>query len=181
MAPDATLLRLATTVNGRSVELEVAANRLLIDLIRQDLGLTGTKENCAIGVCGACSVLVDGQLLSACLLLAASVHGREVTTVEGLASDDGPLSDVQDAFLRHGGFQCGFCTPGQVVAATALLGERPDPSEGEVRDWMSGNLCRCTGYGGIVASVLAAAAARRDGGATAASGASGPAAGEARA
>jgi carbon-monoxide dehydrogenase small subunit len=163
MAPESTLLRLATTVNGRSVELEVAANRLLIDLLRQDLGLTGTKENCAIGVCGACSVLVDGQVLSACLLLAASVQGRDVTTVEGLASDDGPLSQVQEAFLRHGGFQCGFCTPGQVVAATALLTERPDPSGDEVRDWMSGNLCRCTGYGGIVASVLAAAAAGRGG------------------
>lgn len=164
MVPEQTLLRLATTVNGHSIEMEIPAHRLLIDLLRVDLGLTGTKENCAIGVCGACSVLVDGLLMSACLLLAAGVNGRTVTTVEGLASGDGPLTGVQQAFLRHGGLQCGFCTPGQIVSATALLSERPDPSEAEVRDWMSGNLCRCTGYRAIVASVLAAAAEGRDDG-----------------
>ena len=162
MAADPTLLRLSLSVNGRSVEPTVPAERLLIDVLRLDLGLTGTKLNCGIGVCGACSVLVDGRLMSACLVLAANVDGASVTTIEGLApdADAGDLTDVQHAFLTEGGFQCGFCTPGQVVAATALLDERPTPSEAEVVEWMSGNLCRCTGYGGIVRAVRAAAAAR---------------------
>jgi len=162
MAPKRTPFRLATTVNGNAIDMEIPAERRVIDLLRIDLGLTGTKESCAIGVCGACSVLVDGQLMSACLLLAASVQGRTVTTIEGVSEGVAQLTDVQRAFLRHGGLQCGFCTPGQIMAATALLSERPDPSEAEVRDWLSGNLCRCTGYQGIVASVLAAAAADRD-------------------
>src|SRR5262245_58427920 len=127
-------------VNGREVELDVPADRLVIDLLRLDLGLTGTKESCGMGVCGACSILVDGQLFSACLLLAAAVQGRTVTTIEGLAGD-AALTAVQDSFLRNGGFQCGFCTPGQVMAATALLNEQPSPSEPEVREWMSGNIC----------------------------------------
>jgi aerobic carbon-monoxide dehydrogenase small subunit len=151
--------RLETTVNGQDVRVEVAADRRLIDLLRLDLGLTGTKESCGIGVCGACSVLIDGRLMSACLLIAPMVHGRRVTTIEGLA-DDGELTPIQDAFLHHGGLQCGFCTPGQVMAASALLDELPDPSEDDVREWLSGNLCRCTGYRSIVESVLAAAADR---------------------
>jgi aerobic-type carbon monoxide dehydrogenase small subunit (CoxS/CutS family) len=148
--------RFSATINGRQVDLDIPGDRLVIDLLRRDLGLTGTKDSCGIGVCGACSVLVDGQLMSACLLLAARVHGRTITTIEGLA-DGAPLSTVQDAFVRCGGFQCGFCTPGQMIAAVALLAENPAPTEHDVREWMSGNLCRCTGYRGIVDAVLSAA------------------------
>jgi len=126
-------------------------------VLRDDLGFTGTKEGCSIGVCGACSVLVDGELLSACLLPAVFADGRSVTTVEGLASG-GELSPLQDAFIREGGFQCGICTPGQLIAATALLAERPRPTEAEIRDWMMGNLCRCTGDHGITRAIKAAAA-----------------------
>ena len=150
-------VELRTWINGRPHELTIPMNRLLIDLLRDDLGLTGTKLGCSIGVCGACSVLIDGELQSACLVLAVTVQGKTITSIEGIASDDGSLSPVQRAFIRHGGFQCGICTPGQVIAATALLAERPAPSTAEVREWMTGNLCRCTGYEGIIASVLAAA------------------------
>lgn len=150
--------RIRFELNRGSRELEVPADRLLIDLLRDDLGLTGTKEGCGVGVCGACSVLVDGVLLSACLLPAVLVDGRAVTTVEGLAREGGALTPLQDAFIRHGGFQCGICTPGQIVAATALLAERPRPTDEEIRDFMLGNLCRCTGYYGIVRAIRAAAA-----------------------
>ena len=146
-------------INGAAHELDVEPARRLVDVLRHDLGLTGTKESCAVGVCGACSVLVDGRLVSACLLPAALADGHAVTTVEGLANPDGSLSNVQDAFIREGGLQCGACTPGQVVAATALLAEDPRPSEEKIRDWMSGNLCRCTGYAGIIRAIQAAAAA----------------------
>ena len=145
------------SVNGQPRDVTVAANRLLVHLLRDDLGMTGTKEGCSVGVCGACSVLVDGVLLSACLLPAIFADGAEVTTVEGLAPDETRLSPLQDAFIRHGGFQCGICTPGQLIAATALLNETPHPSSDEVREWMMGNLCRCTGYYQIVESILAAA------------------------
>jgi aerobic carbon-monoxide dehydrogenase small subunit len=144
-------------VNGEAREAMVPPDRVLLDVLRDDFGLTGTKEGCSVGVCGLCSVLVDGRLMTACLLPAVKVDGRSVTTVEGLGGADGGLSPVQQAFIDHGGFQCGICTPGQVVAATALLAENATPSEEEVRDWMTGNLCRCTGYYGIVAAVLAAA------------------------
>jgi carbon-monoxide dehydrogenase small subunit len=149
---------LRITVNGEPRSVEVAANRLLLHLLRDDLGLTGTKEGCSVGVCGACSVLVDGALVSACLLPAVMVDGAAITTVEGLAAKDGQLSPLQEAFIRHGGFQCGICTPGQLIAATALLAENPHPGEAQVRAWMMGNLCRCTGYYQIVESVLAVAA-----------------------
>jgi aerobic carbon-monoxide dehydrogenase small subunit len=144
-------------LNGTARSLTVPAHRRLIDLLREDLGLTGTKEGCSVGVCGACSVLVDGQVMSACLLPAVFVDGARVTTIEGLAPDDEHLTPLQDAFIRHGGFQCGICTPGQIVAATALLNENPHPDADQVRTWMMGNLCRCTGYYKIVESVLAAA------------------------
>jgi carbon-monoxide dehydrogenase small subunit len=144
-------------VNGQPHNVTVAANRLLVHLLRDDLGMTGTKEGCSVGVCGACSVLVDGVLVSSCLLPAIFADGTEVTTVEGLAPDETRLSPLQDAFIRHGGFQCGICTPGQLIAATALLREQPRPSEAQVREWMMGNLCRCTGYYQIVESILAAA------------------------
>jgi carbon-monoxide dehydrogenase small subunit len=150
---------LTVTVNGQAHHVTVPANRLLIHVLRDDLGLTGTKEGCSVGVCGACSVLLDGQLVSACLLPAVMADGAAVTTVEGLAPDEEHLSPLQDAFIRHGGFQCGICTPGQLIAATALLDEIPRPSQDQVRSWMMGNLCRCTGYYQIVDSILAAAQA----------------------
>jgi aerobic carbon-monoxide dehydrogenase small subunit len=149
-------------LNGTPRELTIPAHTRLIDLLREHLGLTGTKEGCSVGVCGACSVLVDGQLLSSCLLPAAFVGGTRVTTIEGLAPDDDHLTPLQDAFIRHGGFQCGICTPGQIIAATALLNEEPHPTEGQIRRWMMGNTCRCTGYYKIVESIQAASEAGSD-------------------
>jgi aerobic-type carbon monoxide dehydrogenase small subunit (CoxS/CutS family) len=145
------------TVNGTPVEVDVDPTRRLVDVLRHDLDLTGTKESCAVGVCGACSVIVDGALVSACLIPVALAAGANITTVEGLAPADGTLSPVQEAFIAEGGLQCGACTPGQVVAATALLAERPHPSDDEIREWMGGNLCRCTGYAGIVRAIRVAA------------------------
>src|SRR3954449_7608922 len=154
---------LQVTINGQARSLTVPANRLLIHVLRDDLGLTGTKEGCSVGVCGACSVLVDGQLVSACLMPAAFVDGTNVTTIEGLAPDDEHLTPLQDAFIRYGGFQCGICTPGQIIAAPALLAEQPRPTAEHVRHWMAGNLCRCTGYYKIVESILAAAESTQSG------------------
>ena len=142
-------------VNGVPSAVVVEADRLLIDVLRDDFGLTGTKEGCAIGVCGLCSVLVDRRLMSACLVLAVCVDGLTIETIEGLSEADGSLSPLQESFIRRGGFQCGICTPGQVVAATALQDEKPDATEAEIREWMTGNLCRCTGYEGILESIVA--------------------------
>jgi aerobic carbon-monoxide dehydrogenase small subunit len=150
---------LRLTVNGQLHTVTVPANRLLLHVLREDLGLTGTKEGCSVGVCGACSVLVDGQVVSGCLMPAVMADGARITTVEGLAPDEEHLSPLQEAFIRHGGFQCGICTPGQLIAATALLQEIPKPTEAQVKSWMMGNLCRCTGYYQIVESILAAAEA----------------------
>jgi carbon-monoxide dehydrogenase small subunit len=145
---------LTLNVNGEEHEIEIESNRLLLHAIRDELGLTGTKEGCSIGVCGACSVIVDGRLVSSCLTLAAGCNGKAITTIEGLAKD-GELHPLQQAFIEYGGFQCGICTPGQIMAAKALLDENPTPSEDEVKEWMSGNLCRCTGYYKILESVMA--------------------------
>jgi carbon-monoxide dehydrogenase small subunit len=134
----------------------VAARRLLADFLRDDLFLTGTKRGCETGVCGACSVLMDGEAVKSCLLLAVQANGHEITTIEGLSLDD-QLHPVQEAFVEHGGLQCGYCTPGFVIMAVALLNENPNPTEEQVRQGLSGNLCRCTGYVGIVKSILAAA------------------------
>jgi len=144
-------------LNGARRDLTVQAHWRLIDLLRDQLGLTGTKEGCSVGVCGACSVLVNGQVVSACLLPAVFLDNATITTIEGLAPDDDHLTPLQDAFIRHGGFQCGICTPGQIVTATALLSETPHPSQDQIKRWMMGNLCRCTGYYKIVESIEAAA------------------------
>ncbi len=148
--------RIRFTLNGALAETAVPADRLLIDLLRDDLGATGTKKGCAIGVCGACSVLIDGVLLSSCLVLALDVDGGAVTTVEGLAAANGELAPLQEAFITEGGFQCGICTPGQLIAATALLAEQRRPTDEAITSWMMGNLCRCTGYAGIRAAIRAA-------------------------
>ena len=143
-------------VNGTSYALELEAGRTLLSVLRAELGLTGSKEGCDDSECGACMVLIDGQPVNSCSYLALQADGRAVTTVEGLAS--GPeLHPLQRAFLEHGGVQCGFCTPGMLISATALLKVNPDPTEEEVRAGLSGNLCRCTGYVGIVAAVRSAA------------------------
>ncbi|WP_238216166.1 (2Fe-2S)-binding protein [Caballeronia novacaledonica] len=143
-------------VNGQAHTVETTTRRLLSDLLRDDLHLTGTKRGCETGVCGACTVLVDGEAVKSCLNLAVQAHGREVTTVEGLAQD-GVLHPLQEAFMEHGGLQCGYCTPGFLMTACAMLNDNPNPTEEQVRDGLNGNLCRCTGYVGIVESILAAA------------------------
>ncbi len=153
-------------VNGNDHRLEVENDRLLLTFLRDDLGLTGTKEGCSTGSCGACGVLLDGKLVSSCLILAVSAEGREIETIEGVAGDgasvagDGAsvLDPVQAAFVERGGLQCGFCTPGMIMAARALLAENLHPSEAQIKDWMMGNLCRCTGYYKILDSIRAAAA-----------------------
>lgn len=147
-------------VNGKKHEIEIPTNRLLIDVLRYDLGLTGTKEGCSVGVCGACTVLMDGEMVSSCLALGVFADGREITTVEGLA-ENGKLHPVQQSFIKYGGFQCGICTPGQVVAAKALLDQIPKPTEAQIKDWMMGNLCRCTGYYKIIESIQKAHQIRR--------------------
>lgn len=152
--------RVRFRLNGEQVEVTVPGQRLLVELLRDDLGATGTKLGCGVGVCGACTVLVDSRLMSSCLMPAVHADGSEVVTVEGLAGADGSPSALQDAFIGHGGFQCGVCTPGQLMAATALLAEHPDAAPEEIRDWMMGNLCRCTGYDQIVEAIMAASRAR---------------------
>ena len=141
-------------VNGEEYDLQLEANRLLLQTLRDDIGLTGTKEGCSIGVCGACSVIIDGRVVSSCLTLAVACQGKHIETIEGLAKD-GKLHPLQQAFIDYGGVQCGICTPGQIMAAKALLDENPKPTEDEVKEWMSGNLCRCTGYYKILESVMA--------------------------
>ncbi len=141
-------------VNGEEYDIEIEPNRLLLHALRDDICLTGTKEGCSIGVCGACSVIVGGRLVSSCLTLAIACQGKEITTIEGLGKG-GRLHPLQRAFIEYGGFQCGICTPGQIMAAMALLDENSTPSEEEVKEWMSGNLCRCTGYYKILESVMA--------------------------
>lgn len=150
------------TVNGEGYRVDVRDHWTLLDLLRDALELTGTKDGCSEGVCGACSVLLDGRLVRACLTLARRANGARITTVEGLASA-GALADLQQAFMEQGAVQCGFCTPGMLVAATALLQGSADPSDEEIREELAGNLCRCTGYVRIVAAVRQAAQARRGG------------------
>jgi len=148
------------TLNGRLQEIDVEPHELLLDVVRDRLGLTGAKRSCDVQVCGACTLLVDGRPVSACTTLAFEVRGRSVMTIEGMA-DDGKLHPLQQAFIDHGGFQCGFCTPGMLLAAKALLDEIPNPSEEQLKHFMHGNLCRCTGYKKIIESIMAAAKTMR--------------------
>lgn len=144
------------TVNGEQHEIAVEPRRSLLQVLREELHLTGTKEGCSEGECGACSVYLDGQLVDSCLIFGLEAHGREVDTIEGLARGD-QLHPVQRAFAQYGAVQCGFCTPGMIMAAKALLERHPNPSEVEIRQGIAGNLCRCTGYVKIVEAIQAAA------------------------
>lgn len=144
------------TVNGTLYELNVQPWEALLEVIRDKLGLTGTKEGCGLGECGACTVIMDGKTVNSCLVLAVEADGKQITTIEGL-SDGERLHPIQEAFVQRGGLQCGFCTPGMIMSAKALLDENPNPSEAEIRKGLAGNLCRCTGYTKIIESVTFAA------------------------
>jgi carbon-monoxide dehydrogenase small subunit len=151
---------ITTTINGEATEFLAEPQQTLLDVLRDNLNLTGSKEGCSSGDCGACSVILDGALVCSCLTLAVEAEGRTVTTIEGIAEGD-KLHPLQQKFLEHAALQCGFCTPGFLVAAKALLDRDPDPSETEIRYWLAGNLCRCTGYDKIVRAVQDAAAELR--------------------
>jgi len=142
------------TLNGRTVSLDIVGSRRLLDVLREDLGATGTKEGCGEGECGACSVLIDGEVVDSCLVAAGQVEGRDIVTVEGLALQDGKLSQLQQAFIEHGAAQCGICTPGMLLAAHALLQQSKRLTADDVREGLAGNLCRCTGYTKIIDAVL---------------------------
>jgi carbon-monoxide dehydrogenase small subunit len=150
------LKEIKLTVNNQPYRLSVLPWRTLLEVIREDLGLTGTKEGCGLGECGACTVLIDGQAVNSCLVLATEADGKKITTVEGLVQGD-ELHPIQQAFVDHGGLQCGFCTPGMIMSAKALLDRNPTPTEEEIKQAISGNLCRCTGYAKIIESIKAAA------------------------
>ncbi|SDD48865.1 (2Fe-2S)-binding protein [Sporomusa acidovorans] len=147
--------KISFSLNGQRVSAEVPTDRLLVDFLRDDLNLTGTKKGCNVGECGACTVIMDGSTVNSCLVLAATVDGAEITTVEGIST--GEISALQQAFLDYGAVQCGFCTPGMLMSAKALLDKNPRPTREEIQTAISGNLCRCTGYKKIVDSVEAAA------------------------
>jgi carbon-monoxide dehydrogenase small subunit len=154
-------MKIEFTLNGEPVRVEAPATTTLLQLLREHLGLTGSKPGCEVGECGACSVILDGRAVNSCQLLAPQVEGREVTSIEGIRGPDGGPSDLQLAFLEFGAVQCGYCTPGMVVAAEAFLSRHPNPTRAEIREAISGNLCRCTGYQQIVDAVEATAARRR--------------------
>jgi carbon-monoxide dehydrogenase small subunit len=154
-------LAIEVKVNGIDRSIEVPVHHTLLDVLREEVGLTGTKECCVVGECGACTVIVDGRPINSCLMLAVEVDGAEVTTVEGLAAEDGRLNPLQEAFLDKGAPQCGFCIPGQLMSAQALLDKKPNPTVDDVHEGLAGNLCRCAGYQQITAAVLAAAEVER--------------------
>lgn len=147
-------------VNGEKISREIKDDELLLTFLREDLGLTGTKEGCGEGDCGACTVLVDGVSVNSCLYLAALAEGKSITTIEGIAKN-GELSEIQSAYIRHGAIQCGFCSPGMIVSAEYLLSQNPDPTPEEIRRGLSGNLCRCTGYQQMVDAITEVAQNRR--------------------
>lgn len=153
-------IHVSANVNGDAVEFLTEPGTTLLDALRDELGLTGSKEGCGSGDCGACSVTIDGRLVASCLVLAPEIEGQRVTTIEGLAQN-GRLHPLQQKFLEHAALQCGFCTPGLLVASKALLDANPDPTETEIRYWLAGNLCRCTGYDKIIRAVIDAAAELR--------------------
>ncbi len=155
-------MKIAFTLNGAPVEAEVPADDTLLTLLRDQLGLTGTKRGCDIGECGACSVLLDGRLVNSCLVLAPQVASRRVVTIEGIRGPDGGPNDLQQAFIDYGAVQCGYCIPGMVLAGEALLAREPRPSRAEIREAIAGNLCRCTGYQQIVDAIQAAAVRRHE-------------------
>ena len=152
---------MSVTVNGKEYSLKVPARRMLVDMLRYDVGLTGTKEACGIGVCGACTVLIDGRMVASCITMALQASGADVTTIEGVAQDE-RLHPLQQSFIENGGFQCGICTPGQILAAKSLLDINPSPSEDDIKEWMVGNLCRCTGYYQIIESITKAIGVQSD-------------------
>jgi len=153
-------LHVTTTINGEPVEVLCEPQQSVLDVLRNTLGLTGTKEGCGTGDCGACSITLDGRLVCSCLVLAPEIEGRQVATIEGMADGD-HLHPLQQKFLEMAALQCGICTPGFLIAARSLLEKNPDPTEAEVRYWLAGNLCRCTGYDKIVRAVLETAAEMR--------------------
>ena len=159
-SPEA-LQPMSVTVNGKEYSLEVPARRMLVDMLRYDVGLTGTKEACSIGVCGACTVLIDGRMVASCITMALQASDTDVTTIEGVAQDE-RLHPLQQSFIENGGFQCGICTPGQILAAKSLLDINPSPSEDDIKEWMVGNLCRCTGYYQIIESITRALGVQSD-------------------
>jgi len=149
-------IQVQATINGEEVEFLCEPRQSLLEVLRETLGLTGAKEGCNNGNCGACNVILDGALVNSCLVLAVEINGRSLTTIEGIATPQG-LHPLQEKFIAHAALQCGFCTPGFIVASKALLDQNPNPDESEVRQWLAGNLCRCTGYDRIVRAVLDAA------------------------
>jgi len=153
---DVQMIPVSFTVNGKLYELEMEPHELLLDVIRERLGLTGAKRSCDVQVCGTCTLLLDGRPVSSCTLPAFEARGKQVQTIEGLA-ENGKLHPLQESFIEHGGFQCGFCTPGMILAAKAMLEENPEPTEEQIKHFMHGNICRCTGYKKIIESILAAA------------------------
>lgn len=152
-------VKISFKLNGRDMSVEVLPNTLLVDLLRDILGLKGTKVGCREGECGVCAVLLDGEAVNSCILPAAKVGGKSVVTIEGLVKEDGQLHPIQQAFISEGAVQCGFCTPGMIMNAKALLDKNPEPSDGEIRQGISGVLCRCTGYQKIVQAIKAASKA----------------------
>ncbi len=154
--------RIKLRVNGEDCELSIPPNRTLLEVLREDLALTGAKEGCQDGTCGSCTVLLDGKPVRSCLILAIEAEGREILTIEGLSKGE-ELHPLQEAFVNYGAVQCGFCTPGMILTAKALLDSNPDPSEEEIREAISGNLCRCTGYVKIVEAIAEAARRLRGG------------------
>ncbi|HZP36688.1 MAG TPA: (2Fe-2S)-binding protein [Methylomirabilota bacterium] len=155
-------LGLSLTINGERHDVLTEPHRTLLDVLRVDLGLTGTKENCLEAECGVCTVLLDGRAVNSCIVLAAQCEGRRIVTIEGLAGDGG-LDPIQQAFIEHGAVQCGYCIPGMILSAKAFLDERPEGTEAQVREALAGNLCRCTGYQKIADAVVAAARSRARG------------------